>query len=107
MTTKMETTQTDNKYLVTFSKPHSFEGKEYTELDLSGLEDITTRQLADISKHFSTTEYITPRPEADLQYCCMVAAEILHLPKQFFDGLPAKQGMKVRDVVQGFFQAED
>lgn len=93
-------------YIVKFLKPYIFEGKEYIEIDLSGLESATTSQLSEVSKLFSTSEYITPRPEADVTFCCMMAAEIAHLPKQFFDNLPAKEGFKVRNCVQNFFQSE-
>lgn len=107
MSTKSTEIVENNDFIVKFKKAYSFEGKEYTEINLSGIEDLTTDQLAEVSKRFSTTEYITPRPEADATYCCMIAATVAHLPMQFFNKLPAKEGLKVRNVVQAFFQAED
>lgn len=95
------------EYEVKFSKPYTFEGKEYTELDLEGLEDIKTSQLSEVSKQFATNEYITPRPEADVTFCCMIAAEVAHLPNQFFNDMPIREGIKVRNCVQNFFQKED
>lgn len=97
----------NNEYKIKFAKPYQFESKEYTEIDLSKIEDLSTRQLADATKQFSTSEYITPRPEADVNFCCIIAASVCSLPQQFFDDLPAKEGVKVRDVVQTFFQRED
>lgn len=96
----------DNKYVVSFAAPYTFEGKEYKTLDLSGLEELTSEQLFEVSKLFSTESYITPRPEADPQYCCMIAAEVCHLPKNFFDRLPVREMLKIRNMVQDFFQSE-
>lgn len=92
---------------VTLSRPYMFEGNEFTTLDLSNLENITTRALAEVSKVFATTEYLHPRPESDTTYCCMLAAQAIKQPYQFFDNLPAKDALKVRNVIQTFFQSED
>lgn len=96
----------NNEYLVTFSKPYTFEGKEYKTLDLSGMEGLTSEQLFDVSRTFSTGDYINPRPEADPKFCCLVAASVCKLPIEFFDGLPLREGVKVRNAVQTFFQSE-
>lgn len=104
---RTKTTVKGNEYIVEFAKPYTFEGKEYEKIDLNGLENLTTGDLAEVSKHFSTNEYLTPRPEADVTYCCMLAAIVAHLPNEFFYKLPAKEGVKVRNAVQTFFQTED
>ena len=100
-----KTVETSRK--ITFSKVYKFEGKEYTEVDLSELDNLTTRQLGEVSKQFSTSEYITPAPEADINFCCMVAAKACSLPIEFFNNLPARDGVKVRIEVQTFFREMD
>lgn len=96
-----------NGFLITFRNPYSFEGKEYKTLNLSGLEGLTAEQLFEASGVFARNDYINPRPEADPKYCCMLAAAACGLPHEFFDGLPAKEVMKVRNAVQSFFLEED
>lgn len=94
------------KNFVKFKNPYVYEEKEYNGIDLSKLETLTTEQLFDVSKRFSTNEYITPRPEADLKYCCILAAVVCGVPEGFFNHLPAAEGIKVRNAVQSFFQNE-
>lgn len=93
----------ENNFIIKFDKPYNFEGKEYEEIDISNIENLSTRQLAEATKQFSTSEYITPKPEADVNFCCIIAAEVTKLPREFFYNLPAKEGIKVRDLVQTFF----
>lgn len=97
----------EKKYQVTFAKPYVFEGKEYTGVDLSGLDSMTSNDLFEASQLMSTSAYISPRPEADPKFCCIMAARASHLPNAFFDSLPMKEAVKIRNEVQAFFQSED
>ena len=36
--------------IVKFAKPYSFEGTEYTEVDLSGMDKLTIQDMIDIQK---------------------------------------------------------
>lgn len=101
-----ERKESESNYLVKFSKPHTFEGREYPSLDLSGLENLTSNDLFETSRVFSVSGYISPRPEADPQFCCSLAALVCKLPPIFFASLPLRDGVKVRNVVQSFFQEE-
>lgn len=89
--------------IVKFDRPYTFEGKEYAELDLSGLANLTSQDMFNASKIFSTEDYISPKPEADPKYCCLLASIACGLPREFFNKLPMKDGMKVRDCVFNFF----
>lgn len=40
----------EKKIVVEFKKPYKFEGKEYTELDLSGLEKLTVQDVIDVQR---------------------------------------------------------
>lgn len=91
-------------YRIEFTKPYNFEGKEYTEIDLSGLVNLTTADLMEVDKLFNTSEYISPFPEMDSKYNCMLAARAAKLPIEFFYGLPIKDGRKVANIVKSFFQ---
>lgn len=91
---------------IKFKTTYTFEGKEYGGLHLEKLEDLTSEQLFEASKRFSTSEYITPRPEADPKYCCILAAIVCGVPETFFEKLPPRECIKVRNAVQSFFQSE-
>lgn len=96
----------ENPYLVTFKKPYYFEDKEYTHIDLSALEEMTSQQLFEANREMAM-DYISPKPEADARFCCIIAGRACGLPTEFFDQLPIREGIKIRDVVFNFFHGED
>lgn len=95
------------KNVVKLSKVYTFEGKEIKAVDLSKMDDLTSEDLFEATKMFSTAEYITPRPESDPKFCCIVAAKASGIPKEFFNGLSFRDTVKVRNAVQTFFQDTD
>lgn len=48
--TETETDEGGSELVLKLSKPYSFDGKEYTELDLSGLERVTAATLENIGR---------------------------------------------------------
>lgn len=105
-TTTPAVAEKEAKGFIKFKAPYTFEGKEYTGLPLEKLENLSSEQLFEASKRFSTGEYITPRPEADPKYCCILAAIVCGVPETFFEKLPPRECIKVRNAVQSFFQGE-
>lgn len=99
-------TEREGAGFIKFKAVYTFEGREYNGLHLEKLEELTSEQLFEASKRFSTSEYITPRPEADPKYCCILAAIVCGVPETFFDKLPPRECIKVRNAVQSFFQSE-
>lgn len=95
----------DNKNVVKFSKPYTFEGKEIQSVDLSNMENLTAEDLFEATKLFSTDDYLTPRPEGDPKFCCIVAA--MASGTEFFSSLSFRDTVKVRNAVQNFFRSED
>ena len=93
-------------YVVRFKKPYMFEGKEYVQIDLSGLEQMSSQDFFEANR-IMAMEYISPKPEADAKFCCIMAAVACKVPPEFFDRLPVKEGMKVRNAVQNFFLSTD
>lgn len=91
-----------NKYLVVFNKPYKFEGEEYKEVDLSEIEDLNTRDLADSDKAFTNAGNMAMVNETTTAYSLIIAAKVSRKPIEFFEQLPAKEGMKVKGVVMGF-----
>ena len=69
------------------SKPFHFEGKEYTEVDLHGLEDVSAADLCKVSKQAKKETGADPIPEMSLPYAIYMAARVTGLPVEFFQRL--------------------
>jgi len=115
----MEKSKTENKaeaeniYLIKFKKPISFEGKDYAEIDLSGLEDMGATELINTQKLFKKAQGndIAPTdataPESNVEYGFYIASKVTGLPMEFFYSLSAKNANKVKTAVLIFFNIED
>lgn len=95
--------------VVVFAKPYKFEGKEYTEVDLSALENLTADDMIATNKYMQRGSggHIDVMPEVTLEYACVISAKALNLPIEFFTGLPAKEAMKVKNRVMGFLFGQE
>ena len=85
-----------------FKKPYSFEGKRYTEVDLSGLADISAADLCKVNKMAKKDNGVDPIPEMSLSYAIYMAVRITNLPVEFFQRLPAQEAIKLKNLVTGF-----
>lgn len=95
--------------IVKFRRPYHFEGKEYTQVDLSGLEDVSAGALQNVGRAL-----LKKRPglnpstiEMTMDYANMLAARVTSLPLEFFERLPGKEGMKIKTAVVGFLYGGD
>lgn len=93
----------ENQFLVKFNKPYKFEGQEYTEVDLCGIEDLTTKDIIEAEKQFASTGQVSAMNEMTVGYACIIAAKVSGKPDTFFDGLPGNEGVKIKNIVMGFF----
>lgn len=94
----------DDGLLIKFSKPVTFEGREYTEADLSGLADMTATDMIAVSKFVNVTSVL---PETSLEYALHMAARATDLPVELFMKLSMKDTMKVKSKVTGFLFGSD
>ena len=98
----------EDNMVIKFKKPFFFEGKEYTELDLSGLDNLTASDMIAVNKYMQrTSSGIDVMPEVSLEYACMLASKAAKLPVEFFTQLPPKEAMKVKNRVMGFLFGSD
>lgn len=93
---------------IVFKKPYVFEGKEYKEIDLSGLDDLQASDMIAVNKRMQrTAQGIDVMPEVSLEFACELAAKATKMPTEFFTGMPPREAMKVKNRVMGFlFGAE-
>jgi len=97
----------ENKYVVTFTKPFVFEGKTYEKIDLCGLEDLAARDMIAVNKIIERGGTTNILPELSLEYACLISGKATKMPVEFFQSLPPKEAMKVKNKVSGFFFSED
>lgn len=95
--------------IVKFRRPYQFEGQEYTQVDLSGLEDVNAGALQNVGRAL-----LKKRPglnpstiEMTMDYANLLAARVTSLPVEFFERLPGKEGMKIKTTVVGFLYGGD
>lgn len=95
--------------VVKFRKPYEFEGQTYTEVDLSGLEDTKGGQLENVGR-----QLLKKRPglnpstiEMTMDYATMLASRVSGKPVEFFERLPGKEAMKIKNTVVGFLYGGD
>ena len=92
-----------------FGKPYKFGGQEYTEVDLSGLEDVTAGVLENVGK-IAAKKNPGMNPalqEMSLTFCIYMAQRVAKLPLEFFEKLPAKEAIKLKTIVTGFLYGGD
>lgn len=99
----------EDSTLVKFSKPYTFEGKEYTEVDLSKLDDLTADDMIATNKYMQRNSggSIDVMPEVTLEYALVLASKAVKLPVEFFTGLPPREAMKVKNRVMGFLFGQE
>lgn len=89
--------------VIKFKKPYFFEKKEYIEIDLSAIEDVTGEDMIAIDKLMQRSSVgVNIMPEVSMEYALYMAARVTRLPIEFYLGLPTKEAMKVKTRVLGF-----
>lgn len=101
---KNEEEKTDEvEMLIKFKKPYVFDKVEYTEIDLTGLDDLQASDMIAVNKLIARTAAgIDVMPEVSLEYACNLAAKATKMPVEFFLQLPPKEAMKVKNRVMAF-----
>ena len=98
----------ERSMVIKFKKPYRFEGKEYTELDLSGMDDLTGADMIAVNKIMQRSSGgIDVMPEVSVEYAFYFAARATKLPVEFFTNLPPRESMKVKNRVMGFLFGSD
>lgn len=96
----------DESLLIRFNKPFKFEGKEYTEIDLSGLESMSAADMIAVGKIMPKSG-VDVMPEVTLEFAVHLAARAAKQPVEFFTALPMKEALKVKNRVMGFLFGSD
>ena len=103
----IELMDNDKNYTINFYKPYLYEGESYENIDLSGLEDVKAADMIEAQKVLSRSGELTSTPELSLSYACFIAQRITGKPIEFFYNLPAKEDVKLKNIVSVFFYSRD
>ena len=85
----------------TFSKPYTFEGKEYKELEFD-LEELKGSDISAAKKELTAAGVFAPVPASDSDFSAILLARLVKLPREFFSGMPAKDYAKLTQEVSNF-----
>ena len=97
----------EERLVFKFRKPYVFEGKEFTEVDLSGLENTTAADLSAVNKILSKSGTVSPVPEMSMDFAIYMAARVAHLPVEFFQRMPSREAIRLKNTVTGFLYGGD
>ena len=89
------------------SKTYNFEGEEVSTVDLRGLDDVTAGQMIQAQKMITKSGNITGLLETNIEYLLILASFASGRPIEFFKQLNAKDVVKVKNRVTGFFFSEE
>ncbi len=89
----------EESLVLKFRKPYKFEGVEYTEVDLSAMEDMTAADLCAVGKIMNKLGIVNPVAEMTVDYAIYMAARASGKPVEFFQGLPPKESIKLKNMV--------
>lgn len=106
--TNTEAETTGNDYIIKLSKTYQFEERSVSEVDMSGIEDLTTRDMIRANKILLSGN--TPSlstTEMTVEYAMVIASFSSDLPLEFFMQLKPKDTIRVRKVVLDFFYGKD
>ncbi len=94
----------EESLVVVFDKPFNWEGQTYNEIDLTPVENVSAEDMIAVDNQLkrgvSGTSFM---PEITMEYALTMAARKTGKPIEFFKSLPAREAIKVRSRVTGFF----
>ncbi len=99
-----EQARNDFSYKVRFKLPYVFEGKEYKELDLSGLMDMTQSDAEYLDRVMQRMNHrIQGNKFDDSLYIKHVAMRVTGLPIEFFSNMKWSNFEDVRSTIKLYF----
>ena len=107
VTAKKEETVGEESLIVKLSRTYDFEGEKISEVDFSGLEDVTAKTMIKANKVLTASGDVQIMPESSLHYALIIAAECTKYPIEFYERLRPKDATKIKNTVTGFFYAEE
>jgi hypothetical protein len=80
-----------------------FNGEEVKEIDLTGLYDMTAEDMFLVDEQMRRRGYSGSNPEITRLYALLTAARINHKPWEWCNTMKARDAVRIKNVVCGFF----
>ena len=103
-----ETAEVNPKYIVKFKKPYRFEGRDYTEVDLSGLERLTVKDAIEVQRDLFSQQEVAASllTETTTAFARALAVRATGRPVEFFQQMPRRLSKLVCRAVQEYMNVE-
>lgn len=88
---------------LTLSRPITFEGKEYTCIDLSGLAGMNLNDLSAASNYLTRKGIVSAAPETTFDFAVFIASRATGLPMELFAQMGARDIIAIKNRVINFF----
>lgn len=84
-----------------FSKPYEFEGKTFKEIEVD-LDSLKGSDISAAKREFVANGNYSPLPSTDSDFCAILLARLAKQPREFFDGMPARDYCALTQRVSNF-----
>lgn len=100
--------KSENPYLLKLAKPYVFEGKEYAEIDLSGLDKLTVQAAIDAQRQLFGEREVAASLlcETTTAFSRVLAAKATGLPIEFFKLAPRSVSRRIHNTVMGYLNVD-
>lgn len=93
----------ETSLIVRFDKPFRFDKKEYTEVDLSGLENMTGNDMLEVERTLRLMGLTSALSDLSVMGIFTYAMMASGLPLEFFKDLPLREAKRVKTRILNFF----
>lgn len=97
----------ENDFLIKLTKTYQFEERAVSEIDMSGLDELTAEDMIKANKVLASGGTVSVIPEMTLDYALVIAAASTDLPIEFYRTLKPRDAIKVKNKVTSFFFGEE
>lgn len=106
---KTENKEAAEKIVVELSTPYTFEGQEYTEIDITKIQEMTIKDAIDIQSQLFSEQEVAGMvvSETTTAFTRALAAKASGLPIEFFKLAPRNVSRKISQTVRGFINTEN
>lgn len=100
--TQAEKATDERANIVTLKRPYKFEGTEYTEIDMGGLDRLTIQDAIDAQRDLFGGEEVAASVlcETTTAFAMEIARKATGLPIEFFKKMPMGAGRRIKRAVQ-------
>ena len=86
----------EHSHIMKFGKPYTYKGEKYTEVDLSGVANLTGMNVRQAENRMEEEDIRAAEKTLNYYYCCLIASMATGKDVAFFLGLPLAEAVQLR-----------